>query len=151
MLEPLVGLCFAWSSPPARCCSSTYGGVTRESTMRPRTPWISSPAEALAATLAHSPVSRSESRANGLVHGGEGESEYDEETALRALHDAGSGTGGGGVMAESLSAEKVMEREMKRFRERYKRAQKEADEAKAQVEKLERALAMLRNSDKPSK
>jgi polyhydroxyalkanoate synthesis regulator phasin len=54
-------------------------------------------------------------------------------------------------MAESLSAEKVMEREMKRFRERYKRAQKEADEAKAQVEKLERALAMLRNSDKPTK
>ena len=54
-------------------------------------------------------------------------------------------------MAESLSAEKVMEREMKRFRERHKRAQKEADEAKAQVEKLERALAMLRNSDKPSK
>lgn len=54
-------------------------------------------------------------------------------------------------MAESLSAEKVMEREMKRFQQRYKRAQKEADDAKAQVDKLERALAMLRNSDKPTK
>ena len=54
-------------------------------------------------------------------------------------------------MAEVLSAEKVMEREMKRFQERYKRAQKEADAAKAQVEKLERALAVLRNSDKPTK
>jgi hypothetical protein len=54
-------------------------------------------------------------------------------------------------MAESLSAEKVMEREMKRFQERYRRAQKEADEAKTQVDKLERALAVLRNSDKPSK
>ena len=54
-------------------------------------------------------------------------------------------------MAESLSAEKVMEREMKHFQQRYKRAQKEADDAKAQVDKLERALAMLRNSDKPTK
>ena len=54
-------------------------------------------------------------------------------------------------MAEARSAEEVMEREMKRFQERYKRAQKQADDAKAQVEKLERALAMLRNSDKPSK
>jgi len=54
-------------------------------------------------------------------------------------------------MAEARSAEEVMEREMKRFQERYKRAQKQANEAKAQVEKLERALAMLRNSDKPSK
>jgi hypothetical protein len=54
-------------------------------------------------------------------------------------------------MAEMLSAEKVMEREMKRFQERYKRAQKEAEEAKAQVEQLERALAMLRNGDKPDK
>jgi predicted nucleic acid-binding Zn-ribbon protein len=45
----------------------------------------------------------------------------------------------------------VMEREMKRFQERYKRAQKQADEAKAQVEKLEQALAMLRNSDKHAK
>ena len=53
-------------------------------------------------------------------------------------------------MAEAQSAEEVMEREMKRFQERYKRAQKQADEAKAQVVKLERALAMLRNSDKPS-
>ena len=47
-------------------------------------------------------------------------------------------------MAEARSAEEVMEREMKRFQERYKRAQKQADEAKVQVEKLERALAMLR-------
>jgi polyhydroxyalkanoate synthesis regulator phasin len=54
-------------------------------------------------------------------------------------------------MAEARSAEEVMEREMKRFQERYKRAQKQADEAKAQVDKLERALALLRNSDKPSK
>jgi hypothetical protein len=54
-------------------------------------------------------------------------------------------------MAEARSAEEVMEREMKRFQERYKRAQKQADEAKVQVEKLERALAMLRNSDKPTK
>jgi polyhydroxyalkanoate synthesis regulator phasin len=54
-------------------------------------------------------------------------------------------------MAEARSAEEVMEREMKRFQERYKRAQKQAEEAKAQVDKLERALAMLRNSDKPSK
>jgi polyhydroxyalkanoate synthesis regulator phasin len=54
-------------------------------------------------------------------------------------------------MAEARSAEEVMAREMKRFQERYKRAQKQADEAKAQVEKLERALAMLRNSDKPAK
>jgi len=44
-----------------------------------------------------------------------------------------------------------MEREMKRFQDRYKRAQKQADEAKAQVEKLQQALALLRNSDKPSK
>jgi len=44
-----------------------------------------------------------------------------------------------------------MEREMKRFQDRYKRAQTQADEAKAQVEKLERALALLRNSDKPTK
>jgi polyhydroxyalkanoate synthesis regulator phasin len=54
-------------------------------------------------------------------------------------------------MAEARNAEEVMEREMKRFQERYKRAQKQADEAKAQVDKLERALAMLRNSDKPTK
>jgi multidrug efflux pump subunit AcrA (membrane-fusion protein) len=54
-------------------------------------------------------------------------------------------------MAELLSAEKVVEREMKRFQARYKRAQKEADAAKAQVEKLERALATLRNGDRPSK
>ena len=54
-------------------------------------------------------------------------------------------------MAEARNAEEVMEREMKRFQDRYKRAQKQADEAKAQVEKLERALAMLRNSDKPTK
>ena len=54
-------------------------------------------------------------------------------------------------MTEARSAEEVMEREMKRFQERYKRAQKQADEAKAQVEKLDRALAMLRNSDKPTK
>jgi len=53
-------------------------------------------------------------------------------------------------MAEARNAEEVMEREMKRFQDRYKRAQKQADEAKAQVEKLERALAMLRNSDKPT-
>jgi len=52
-------------------------------------------------------------------------------------------------MAEVLSAEKVMEREKKRFQERYERAQKEADEAKAQVEKLEQALAVLRNSNQP--
>ena len=54
-------------------------------------------------------------------------------------------------MAEARSAEEVMEREMKRFQDRYKRAQKQADEAKAQVQKLEQALALLRNSDKPSK
>jgi polyhydroxyalkanoate synthesis regulator phasin len=54
-------------------------------------------------------------------------------------------------MAEMLSAEKVMEREMKRFQQRYKRAQKEADAAKAQVEKLERALATLREADKSGK
>jgi polyhydroxyalkanoate synthesis regulator phasin len=54
-------------------------------------------------------------------------------------------------MAEARSAEEVMEREMKRFQDRYKRAQKQADEAKGQVEKLERALALLRNSDKPTK
>jgi hypothetical protein len=54
-------------------------------------------------------------------------------------------------MAEARSAEEVMEREMKRFQERYKRAQKQADEAKGQVEKLERALALLRNGDKPTK
>ena len=54
-------------------------------------------------------------------------------------------------MAEARNAEEVMEREMKRFQDRYKRAQKQADEAKAQVEKLELALAMLRNSDKPTK
>ena len=54
-------------------------------------------------------------------------------------------------MVEARSAEEVMEREMKRFQERYKRAQKQADEAKAQVEKLEQALAVLRNSDKPTK
>jgi len=52
-------------------------------------------------------------------------------------------------MAEARTAEEVMEREMKRFRERYKRAQKQAEEAKAQVEKLEQALAILRNSNKP--
>jgi polyhydroxyalkanoate synthesis regulator phasin len=54
-------------------------------------------------------------------------------------------------MAEARNAEEVMEREMKRFQERYKRAQKQADEAKGQVEKLERALALLRNGDKPTK
>jgi polyhydroxyalkanoate synthesis regulator phasin len=54
-------------------------------------------------------------------------------------------------MAEARSAEEVMEREMKRFQERYKRAQKQADEAKGQVEKLERALALLRNGDTPTK
>jgi hypothetical protein len=54
-------------------------------------------------------------------------------------------------MAELLSAEKVMEREKQRFQERYERAQKEADEAKAQVEKIERALAVLRNSDEPGR
>jgi polyhydroxyalkanoate synthesis regulator phasin len=54
-------------------------------------------------------------------------------------------------VAEARSAEEVMEREMKRFQDRYKRAQKQADEAKAQVEKLEQALALLRNGDKPTK
>jgi hypothetical protein len=54
-------------------------------------------------------------------------------------------------MVEARSAEEVMEREMKRFQERYRRAQKQADEAKAQVEKLEQALAVLRNSDKLTK
>ena len=54
-------------------------------------------------------------------------------------------------MAEARSAEEVMEREMKRFQERYKRAKKQADEAKAQVEKLEQALSILRNSDQPPK
>ena len=52
-------------------------------------------------------------------------------------------------MAELLSAEKVMEREKQRFQERYERAQKEADEAKVQVEKLEQALKILRDGSGP--
>jgi hypothetical protein len=52
-------------------------------------------------------------------------------------------------MAELLSAEKVMEREKQRFQERYERAQKEADDAKAEVEKLERALKILRDGSGP--
>jgi sugar-specific transcriptional regulator TrmB len=54
-------------------------------------------------------------------------------------------------MAELLSAEKVMEREKERFQERYERAQKEADEAKAQVEKLEQALRVLNDGSSPTK
>jgi hypothetical protein len=54
-------------------------------------------------------------------------------------------------MAELLSAEKVMEREKQRFQERYERAQKEADEAKAQVEKLEQALRVLNGGSSPAK
>jgi sugar-specific transcriptional regulator TrmB len=54
-------------------------------------------------------------------------------------------------MAELLSAEKVMEREKQRFQERYERAQKEADEAKAQVEKLEQALRILHDRSSPAK
>jgi hypothetical protein len=55
-------------------------------------------------------------------------------------------------MAEQLTAEQVMEREKKRFQERYERAQREADENKAQVEKLEQALKVLRSNDSgPSK
>jgi uncharacterized protein YhaN len=54
-------------------------------------------------------------------------------------------------MAELLSAEKVMEREKQRFQERYERAQKEADEAKAQVEKLEQAIRILNEGSSPAK
>ena len=44
-------------------------------------------------------------------------------------------------MAEALSAEAVIEREIERFQARYDRAYAEAQEAKAQVEKLKQALA----------
>lgn len=47
-------------------------------------------------------------------------------------------------MAEALSAEAVIEREIERFQARYDRAHAEAEEAKAQVEKLKQALAALR-------
>src|SRR3954447_953199 len=88
---------------------------------------------------------------NGSVDRDDGKRVRRRTGAAGAVRRHAGGTGGGGVMAEARSAEEVMEREMKRFQERYKRAQKQADEAKAQVEKLERALATLRNSDKPTK
>jgi ribosomal protein L29 len=47
-------------------------------------------------------------------------------------------------MAEALSAEAVIEREIERFQTRYERANTEAQEAKAQVDKLKQALAALR-------
>ncbi len=52
-------------------------------------------------------------------------------------------------MAEALSAEAVIEREIERFQARYDRAYAEAQEAKAQVEKLKQALAALRQAGPP--
>ncbi len=50
-------------------------------------------------------------------------------------------------MAEALSAEEVLKREISRFQARYERANTEAQEAQAQVEKLQHALAVLEGKD----
>ncbi len=55
-------------------------------------------------------------------------------------------------MVEALSAEEVLKREISRFQARFERANAEAQEARAQVEKLEQALAVLEGKDsQPSK
>ena len=46
---------------------------------------------------------------------------------------------------QTLSAEDVLKREIKRFDERAKRAEKELQEANEQADRLKRALAALTN------
>jgi hypothetical protein len=54
-------------------------------------------------------------------------------------------------VAEALSAEEVLKREISRFQARFERANTEAQEAQAQVEKLEQALAVLQGQDSQPK
>jgi hypothetical protein len=54
-------------------------------------------------------------------------------------------------VVEALSAEEVLKREISRFQARFERANAEAREAQAQVEKLQHALAVLEDRDSQPK
>jgi prefoldin subunit 5 len=52
-------------------------------------------------------------------------------------------------MAEQLTTVEVLKRERERFERRHEKAQKEADDAKAEMDKIDRALEVISDSNEP--